>query len=250
MCNVIAIQSHLLHKHGFFFESHVVYYALKTRLNFKYRTPLCRRIVFSAKRRESGIDFVKLLDGALKLERRGEAIIIYMDETYCRLQHIPKKMWYRDVDIGTVRAERSRSKGSLSIILHALCKDGWVLCADENGKPPVVDEWHSGDVKTCEMVFRDKVGRGDYHDNMDGDMFMKWINERLVPTVQSKYPGKKVYMVMDNAPYHHGHSPDCFFAAGKSKEDIQSKLTELGCRQLDVAPYTELADSPPRTFTH
>ena len=42
------------------------------------------------------------------------------------------------------------------------------------------------------------MGRGDYHDNMDGDMFMKWVEERLVPTVRAKYPGKAVYLVMDN----------------------------------------------------
>ena len=247
MCNVKAIQSHLLRKFDIYFEAHVVYYALKTRLKFKYRTPMCRRIVFSAERTELGIEFCSKLDAALKLEERGEAIVIYMDETYCHLQHIPSKMWYRDVDIGTERSERSRNKGSLAIILHAMCKDGWLLQRDEDGKPPVVDEWHSGDVPTCEMVFRGKVGKGDYHANMDGDMFMKWINERLVPTVQAKYPGKQVYLVMDNAPYHHGHSDDCFFASThqKSKEDIKSKLTELGCHHIDIAPYAELEERPP-----
>ena len=220
MCNVKAITAHLLRKYGIFFEPHVVYYALRKRLKFKYRTPLCSRIVFSAERTGLGIQFFKELDIALKLEARGYAIIIYMDETYCHLQHIPSKMWFRDVDIGTVRAERSRSRGSLTIILHAMCKDGWVLQPEVDGQPPVVDEWHSGPVKTCEMVFRGKVGKGDYHDNMDGDMFMKWINERLVPTVQAKYPEKQVYLVMDNAPYHHGRSEDCYFAAGKSKEDM------------------------------
>ena len=59
MCNVKAIQAHLLRKHGIFFEQHVVYYALKTRLNFKYRTPMCNRIVFSAERLESVIHFFK-----------------------------------------------------------------------------------------------------------------------------------------------------------------------------------------------
>ena len=123
MCNVKAIQSHLFRKHGFYFEADVVFYALSKRLKFKYRTPLCRRIVFSEARTRLGIDFCANMDRALRLERRGEAIIIYMDETYCHLQHIPSKMWYRDVDIGTGRAERSRSKGSLAIILHAISKD-------------------------------------------------------------------------------------------------------------------------------
>ena len=218
---------------------------MKVRLGFKYRTPMCTRIIFSAKRTDDAIRFCKELDAAIKLEQRGNAIILYMDETYCHLQHIPSRMWFRDVDIGTARAERSRCKGSLAIILHCLSKDGWVLQRDTDNKPPVVDEWHSGPVETCEMVFRGKVGRGDYHDNMNGDMFMKWVNERLVPTVKTKYPGKEVYLVMDNAPYHHGHSPDCFFASGKSKDVMKAKLTELGCRRLSVHPYTEVETSPP-----
>ena len=95
MCNVKAIQAHLLSKCDTFFETSVVYYALKSRLKFKYRTPMCRRIVFSEERTQLGIDFIKQLDAALKLERSGDAIIIYMDETYCRLLHMPGKMWYR-----------------------------------------------------------------------------------------------------------------------------------------------------------
>ena len=140
MCNIKAIQAHLDDKFGIYFEHHVVYHALRKRLHFKYRTPLCRRIVFSAARTELGITFVKEIDAALKVERRGDGIVIYMDESYCHLQHIPSKMWYRDCDIGTARAERSRNKGSLAIMVHAMCQDGWVLQEDDNGDPPVLDE--------------------------------------------------------------------------------------------------------------
>ena len=245
MCNVKAIQAHLDRKFDIYFEHHVVYYALKHRLKFKYRTPLCRRIVFSEERTDLGIDFCRHLDRALKLEERGDAIIIYMDESYCHLQHLPGKMWFRDVDLGTVRSERARSKGSLAIIVHAMCKDGWVMQTDADDKPPVLDEWHMGPAESCEMVFRGKVCGGDYHKNMDGDMFMKWVNERLVPTVQRKYADKKVFVVMDNAPYHHGHPENSFFASGKSKEVIQAKLRELGCRSLTVQPFTDLPVSPP-----
>ena len=51
---------------------------------------------------------------------------------------------------------------------------------------------------------------------------------------------------MDNAPYHHGHAEDSFFATthSKSKDEIQSKLTELGCPRLSVRPYAELEPSP------
>ena len=49
---------------------------------------------------------------------------------------------------------------------------------------------------------------------------------------------------MDNAPYHHGHPENSFFARDKSKEEIQAKLTELGCRQLSIRPYADLEPCP------
>ena len=44
---------------------------------------------------------------------------------------------------------------------------------------------------------------GDYHDNMNSDMFMKWVQEKLVTIFKLKYPGKKMTLVADNVPYHH-----------------------------------------------
>ena len=48
--------------------------------------------------------------------------------------------WRGVVGVGTGKEERPHCKGSLTIILHAMCKDGWVLENAEDGKPPVVDE--------------------------------------------------------------------------------------------------------------
>ena len=119
-------------------------------------------------------------------------------------------------------------------------KGGWLTAYSDDGKPPVLEEWHEGEAHTCEMVFRGKVAGGDYHENMDGTMFMKWINTRLVPTIRKLHPDKKVYLVMDNAPYHHGRSEDAFFCAGRKKDEIQAKLRELGARELTVKPYEHI----------
>ena len=175
-----------------------------------------------------------------------EAIVVYMDETYCHLHHLAGKMWYRDCDIDTERAERCRSKGSLQIILHAMWKGDWMVVYDDGGNAPVLEEWQTGETESCEMVFRGNVAGGDYHANIDGDMFMKWIDERFVPTIKSRFPDKKVYLVMDNTPYHHGRSQDCFFATGKKKDVIQAKLMELGLRHITVHPYDRTAAA----FTH
>ena len=88
LCTVKSIQAHLLTKTGIFFKEHVVWYALSKRLGFKYRTPLKRRIIFSPERTQLGIEFCRKLDLALKAERAGNAIVVYMDETYCH-----KPLW-------------------------------------------------------------------------------------------------------------------------------------------------------------
>ena len=245
MCNVKSIQANLLSWCGKYFEPHVVLYALKTRLGFKYRTPLCRRIVFSPERVQLAFTFVGKMDRALKEERAGTALVGYMDETYCHLSHLPGKMWYRDVDVGTARAERSRNKGSLQIILHAMFKFGWIVVRAADGQVPVLEEWHRGKADTCEMVFRGKIAGGDYHENMDGTMFMKWINTRFVTVMKKLHPGKKVYLVMDNAPYHHGRSDDSFFCTGRPKEEIQAKLKEMKVKTMTVQPYADIPDAFP-----
>eukprot|EP00957_Ditylum_brightwellii_P089026 6779652-Ditylum_brightwellii.AAC.1 len=38
---------------------------------------------------------------------------------------------------------------------------------------------------------------------MNSEMFMRWVTRWLVPTFEKKYPGKKMCLIADNAPYHH-----------------------------------------------
>ena len=68
-------------------------------------------------------------------------------------------------------------------------------------------------------------------------MFEKWINERLKPTFQRRYPGKRMALVLDNAPYHHVHPQNSFFASSKSKSEIVEKLEELGVEELSMQPF-------------
>ncbi len=47
--------------------------------------------------------------------------------------------------------------------------------------------------------------QGDYHNNMDGVMFMNWVKTRLEPAFIACFGvSKKMIMILDNASYHHG----------------------------------------------
>ena len=257
VCTVRGVQAHIFKVHRNLFPYHTIWYAMKHRLGLRYKTACRKRIVFTEARLETADDFVLNLDEALKLQAQGSLIIVYMDESYVHTNHMPSKCWQETGGDDTYRVERSRSKGTLTIIVHAMTRDGWLCCyrgdgargAPLDGNPsrdrPKPSEFHEGKCFNCEMVFRSKHATGDYHDNFDGDMFAKWLKERLIPTFKKRYPGKRCALVLDNAPYHHVHPENSFFCNSspvKSKEEIQSKLEELGVDTIDVQPYANEKD--------
>ena len=118
--------------------------------------------------------------------------------------------------------------------MHVISKDG-LIYSRVDGERPQPAEFDSGKYPTAEMVFRAKSSRGDYHDNMDTDVFMMWIDRRLLPAFRAKYgPDMTLVLVIDNAPYHHGRCEDGFFCAEHNKAEIAEKLAELGCTELSV----------------
>lgn len=82
---------------------------------------------------------------------------------------------------------------------------------------------------TCEMLFPsgDKAG-SDYHKNMDAETFMKWVENRLVPAFRECYPEKKMVLVLDNAPYHHGMAEGWKSPLQATKSENLSTLRSLG----------------------
>jgi hypothetical protein len=90
---------------------------------------------------------------------------------------------------------------------------------------------------SCALIFDevcvDGITPADYHDTINGDKFIGWMQQRLFPTVQKLYPGKKMYLVLDNAKYHHHRGPDWFAPSSKTKGQLADFL-----RQRNVASIT------------
>ena len=198
-------------------------------------------------RTRSAITFCCDYDEALKLEAGGTHIIVYMDESYVRGNHMCKRTWNETGKIPT----RVRSKGPLLVIVHAITKDAWVMRSGPVRVP--VDEWTTGVNPTAEMCFRSKFAVKnhikDYHDTMDADFFLYWVEKRLTPAFEARYPGKKMILVLDNAPYHHSMIDDGFRPDSMSKDDIVERLGRLRRKSrvprlntISIKPY---ANSPP-----
>jgi hypothetical protein len=61
---------------------------------------------------------------------------------------------------------------------------------------------------SCELIFEGLIDSEDYHKNMNGQIFMQWINNRLIPTFQRRFPRMKLILILDNAAYHHPRGDD------------------------------------------
>lgn len=58
----------------------------------------------------------------------------------------------------------------------------------------------------------EKAGGADCHKHMDADVFISWVENRLVPAFKERYKGQKMILILDNALHHHDmpddwHSP-------------------------------------------
>ncbi|KAJ8712954.1 hypothetical protein PYW08_008258 [Mythimna loreyi] len=100
--------------------------------------------------------------------------VIYLDETWIHAHYTVKKCWQSNTIPGV---KKNDSAGRRWIITHAGGENGFIDGAL--------------------LMFKSKTKTGDYHDEMNGANFTKWINERLIPNLP-----KNAIIVMDNAPYH------------------------------------------------
>jgi hypothetical protein len=54
-----------------------------------------------------------------------------------------------------------------------------------------------GLIDRCDLVFLDKAKDGDYHQEMNGPTFLNWLENQLIPALESPS-----VFVLDNASYY------------------------------------------------
>ena len=166
---------------------------------------------------------------ALKEEQAGRCIIVYTDESYVNANHARKLTWYSPVATEKNEVVRPTGKGKRLVLLHAFTKDGW-LANDTSIHNDRVDQLSF----SCELIYEAEKGDGDYHDNMNGSIYMQWLNNRLLVAFNKRYPRQKMVLVLDNASYHHVRGEDWINVHTMRKEEIAYKLIELGVTTMTV----------------
>jgi len=136
---------------------------------------------------------------------------VYLDETYVNKNHSNDFIWYSGEDGPWI--QKPTGKGERLIILNAVTSSGWVPGA--------------------KLIFKSTRKTGDYHGQMNSDLFKKWFVEMLLPGIP-----KNSLIIMDNASYHNTLSeyspptPQC------SKQKIKEWLEQnkIYCRDDCLKP--------------
>ena len=136
---------------------------------------------------------------------------VYLDESYVNKNHSNDFIWYSEEDGPWV--QKPTGKGERLIIINAITKYGWI----------------SG----SKLVFKSTRKTGDYHGQMNWDLFKKWLTEMLLPNIP-----ENSLIIMDNAPYHNilsEHSPPTPLCS-KKKITEWLEQNKIHCRDDCLKP--------------
>jgi len=130
---------------------------------------------------------------------------VYLDESYVNQNHSNDFIWYYGEDGPWI--QKPTGKGERIIIINAITSSGWVPGA--------------------KLVFKSTRKTGDYHGQMNWDLFKKWLTEMLLPNIP-----EQSLIIMDNAPYHKILSERSPPTPQSSKKKIKEWLekNQVDCR--------------------
>lgn len=134
--------------------------------------------------------------------RNGDKVIrpeVYLDESYVNKNHSNDFVWYSEDDGAWI--QKPAGKGERLIIINAIMKDGWVPGA--------------------KLSFKSTRKTGDYHGQMNHELFTKWFREKLLPNIP-----ENSLIIMDNASYHNVLSVHSSPTENCQKERIRDWLEQ------------------------
>jgi transposase len=124
---------------------------------------------------------------------------VYFDESYINKNHSNDFTWYFEEDGPLV--QKPTGLGERLIIINAITKDGWV--------------------PNAKLTYKSTKKTGDYHGQVNYELFSKWFQEKLLPNIP-----KNSLIIMDNAPYHNVLSPCSAPTSASRKEYMRLWLAQ------------------------
>jgi len=115
---------------------------------------------------------------------------VYLDESYVNKNHSNDFVWFSTEDGPWI--QKPTGNGERLIIVNAITKDGWV--------------------PNAKLIYKSTKKTGDYHGQMNYEIFNKWFIEKLLPNIPARSR-----IIFDNASYHSVLS-DCSAPTRKSSK--------------------------------
>ena len=238
--------------------------ALLYRMGYRRRRGRIKKPPLDEKRLTRIRMFLAEMDRAKRAEDAGEAVVVYMDESFVHQAHASVYSYFLADKNGEVDSAfgRTTGKGQRMIIVHAITKWGPLVTRVPVSDFPIEEGWFKAkpkskgkqggkdfalqDEKTAEFLWQAKLAKGDYHAAMTDAMFMEWLQHRLTPAFNEVFPGKKMILVLDNASYHHGCDAEVRVPETNTKKYNVGLLRSYKARSIKVERQNENGD----TLTH
>jgi hypothetical protein len=190
------------------------------QLGYRWGRKRCRGTASKKQQQQRMRSFIRQLAEALQQERDGTAVIAGTDESYLHTAHSNQYCWYAPSSPSCNEVRGKASKGKRLILLHAMTRHG-LLSAPRRGRSTAAPSRVVSDEELgCELIFEGLIDSEDYHKNMNGQVFMQWVQNRLIPTFKRLFPGKKLILLLDNASYHHPRGDDWINPNKMSKYEL------------------------------
>lgn len=183
-------------------------------MGFRYKTSKRKMYV-----RKESLDIVCWRIGtlrALREYRKEGRRVVYVDETWFTTRMHHNKEWVDTSQFAT-SATYSRKvppgEGERFVVVAAGTTDGFVE-----------------EAFLCFPAKKKKKKSGDYHGEMNGNLFLRWLTSKLLPAL----PEPSV-LVLDNAPYHNQLSEE---SRCPTTSTIKANIVKwLTCRQIPFSPH-------------
>ena len=177
--------------------------------------------------------FIHDYAAAIAEEKAGEAVIVWMDESYIHQHYCTKFGWHLAVsDSATPNRFVGKDSGPRLIIIHAMTKDGMLQLAKAIDPSNDLSKEYPNAMVVAHLVSAEGIEPADYHDTIDGTKFIAWMKNRLIPAFKRKYRGKRMILIMDNAKYHHARGEDWMTPAEMNRGQCADFLRQIEVKRI------------------
>jgi transposase len=136
---------------------------------------------------------------------------------------------------GTQDIIRPSGLGTRLIVLHAACVHGLLRHFDIDTNSFAISSPNVADfIPNADLVYEANKSDEDYHKSMNGELFVKWMENRLLTAFRAMFPLKKMILVMDNASYHHHRGADYVNLGTMNKEQVINFLKKYNINSITL----------------